>query len=134
MRRRTRSDLPEPGAPSINMPASPSATQLAWRVTRSAIGLDPSLRNGRNAHDETGAENRALAAGGRLAITVLGPDAALMRLDDLARDRQTEAGILAEGAFRTIGVEALEDAFEILGRNARPLILDAELDVILQAP
>ncbi len=63
-----------------------------------------------------GAKDRPLAAArGRLAIAILGPDAALVRRDDLARDRQAEAGILAERNLRPIGVEALEDAFEIVG-------------------
>src|SRR5688500_13441543 len=97
------------------MPSSPSVTQLACRVVlvASASGIfggNPVLRDGGNADDEAGAQNGTLAALGRLAIAVLGPDAALMGLDDLARDRKPEARILAEGAFRTVGVEALEDA------------------------
>ncbi len=50
---------------------------------------------------------------------------AAMGLDDLAADRKTETGILAESLrCRTIRVETFEDAFDILNRNARTVILD----------
>src|SRR2546428_4390810 len=135
---RTRSDLPDPDAPKIRMASSPSATQLACNRMLAAASVIsaglPIFRKCGNAHDEPRPQYRALAARGRFSIAVLGPDAALMGFDDLARNRQSETGILAEGAFRTIGIEALEDALEILRRNARALILDAELDIVLNAP
>src|SRR5688572_13651759 len=112
------------------MPSSPSVTQLACRVTRVAsasgiVGRYPVLRDGGNAHDEARAQNGPLATLRRLAIAVLGPDAALMGLHDLARDRKPQARILAKGAFGTVSVETLENALEIFRRNPRPLIFDA---------
>ena len=50
-----------------------------------------------------------------------------MRLDDLPRDRQAEAGVLAEALPRPIGVEALEDAFEGAGGDARPVVVDGKV-------
>ena len=45
---------------------------------------------------------------------------AAMRLDDLPGDRQAEARILAERlAGRPVGVEALEDAVDVVGADAR---------------
>ena len=46
---------------------------------------------------------------------------AAMRLDDLLGDRQAEAGVLAEGLLLvgTVGVEALEDALELIGDGCR---------------
>src|SRR5205085_880131 len=48
-------------------------------------------------------------------------DAALVLLDDVAHDRQAEPGALAVGLG---GEERLEDALAILGRDARPGVLD----------
>ncbi len=52
-----------------------------------------------------------------------------MRFDDLLRDRQAEAGIGPEAVLRTVGIEALEDALEIVRPDARSAIVDAELDI-----
>src|SRR5690349_11854492 len=124
MRLRTRSDLPAPEAPRINTPSSPNATQLACSVVRRDEGsgifaCDPVLRDSGNANDEARAEDRPFAALRRLAITVLGPDAALVGFDDLARDRQAQTRILAERPLWTISIETLEDALEIFRWNAR---------------
>jgi hypothetical protein len=48
-------------------------------------------RRGREADRKTGADDRA----GRVG-SVLGPDAAAMRIDDLPRDRQAQPGMGAE--------------------------------------
>ena len=69
---------------------------------------------------EARADARALNVG-----AVLGPDAAAMARNDLARDRKPQARILAEAVLDgALGIEAVEDAFEIVVRNARPVILD----------
>src|SRR5690349_11379399 len=96
---KTKSDLPAPGAPRINTPRSAKATQLACMVVRDddgsgIFGGNPVLRDGGNADDEAGTEDRPVAALRRFAIAVLGPDAPLVGLDDLARDRQSQARIL----------------------------------------
>ena len=52
-----------------------------------------------------------------------------MGLDDLLGDREAEAGILAEALVRPIGVEALEDLLERIGLDARPLVVDDDLDL-----
>ena len=88
----------------------------------------------RNADEEARAEHRLLAVRARLAIAVLGPDAAAVRIDDLLRDRQAEARVGAEAAFRPVGVEALEDALQIVRADAGAAIVDAELDVGPDAP
>ena len=54
----------------------------------------------RKADDEAGAEARRLAVLVGRAEPVLGPDRAPVGLDDLARDRQAEARILAEALLR----------------------------------
>ena len=64
--------------------------------------------------------------------SVLDPDGAAMRLDDLFGNRETEAGILAEPLVRTIGVEALKNLFERIGPDAWAVIVDADFDLVLQ--
>ena len=51
-----------------------------------------------------------------------------MGLDDLARDRQAEAGILAKAWFGPVGIEALENALEGMGGNAGPVVVDDDLE------
>ena len=75
----------------------------------------------------------ALSAGARRSWTVLGPDPPAMGFDDLARNRQAEAGILAETLIRTIGVKALENPLERMRRYARPVVFDDD-DDLLAAP
>ena len=53
-----------------------------------------------------------------------------MRLDDLARDRQTEPRILAEPLAGTIRIEPLEDPLEGMGRNAGTIVLDHDFDAL----
>ena len=66
---------------------------------------------------------------------VLGDDAAVVRLDDLLGDRQAEAGVLAEGLLLgAVGVEALEDPLELVGADARAVVLDHDLERIGLAP
>ena len=57
-----------------------------------------------------------------------------MRLDDLPRDRQAEAGILAEPLVWPVGVEALEDALEGMRRDAGTVVVDDGLDLVADAP
>src|SRR5690606_10592893 len=58
---------------------------------------------------------------------VFGSDGAAMRLDDLARNGETEPGMLAK-TVGTVRVEAVEDAFEIFGLNAGTFIFHADHD------
>ena len=54
-------------------------------------------------------EERAGAVG-----AVLGADRALVRFDDLPRDREAETGVVAEMlGVGTVGIEALEDAAHV---------------------
>ena len=57
-----------------------------------------------------------------------------MRDHDLPRDVEAEPGVLAEILLRPVGIEALEDALEILRRDAGALILDGDLDLVADAP
>ncbi len=112
--------LPEPDAPAIRTPRSPSTTAVAWRL-RSCTGY--SL--GRKRHYEARAADLARLA----ARDVLGRQRAAMRLDDLPADRQAEAGILAERlAGRPVGIEALEDAVDVVGADARAVVVDGNDD------
>ena len=67
----------------------------------------------------------------RRAGAVLGADRTRVSLDDLARDRQAEAGILAEPLFGPVGVEALENPIECIGLDAWSGILHQDLDFVL---
>ena len=53
-----------------------------------------------------------------------------MRLDDLPGNRQAEPGILAEALVGPIGVETLENPLEGMGGNARPIVVDADLETV----
>src|SRR5581483_6386179 len=65
------------------------------------------------------------------ARAVLGPDAAAVRLDEPARDRQTEPG--AAAAPRGIAApEAVEHPFFGFGREAVARVLDADADGVLR--
>src|ERR1700750_3189766 len=63
-------------------------------------------------HHEARAGHRGLALGADRTGAILGPDAAAMGFDDLLRNRQAEAGILAKTLMRTVGIKALEDLFQ----------------------
>ena len=57
-----------------------------------------------------------------------------MGLDDLLGDRKAEAGILAEGLVRPVGIEALEDLLHRFRGHARAVVVDDDLDLGLQSP
>ena len=60
---------------------------------------------------------------------------AVMSLDDLPRDRQAKPRVLAEGGLvGTVGVEAFEDALELVGADARAVVLDENLEAVLGRP
>src|SRR3990170_6933188 len=61
--------------------------------------------------------------------TVLGIEASAVGDHDLARDVEPEPGVLAETLLRTVGIETLEDALDILRRNARSFVLDRDLNL-----
>src|SRR5262249_15781050 len=63
-----------------------------------------------------------LGAAADLAGDVHGPG---VRLDDLLRDRHAEAGALLLG-----GEEGIEDAVELLGRDAAPVVADTHHGVV----
>ena len=55
-----------------------------------------------------------------------------MGFDDLLGDRQAEAGILPEALIRPVGVEALEDLIQGFRADARTVIVDHDLDLVLE--
>src|SRR5579859_3355192 len=64
-----------------------------------------------------------------------GDDAAAMGFGDLLGDREAQARMGAELFFlRALGIEALEDGVELVGRNAGAVILDRDDDLAAQAP
>src|SRR4051794_2564663 len=86
----------------------------------------PSWR--RQSHHEACAGHGRLAVGTDRAGAILGPDAAAMSFDDLLRNRQAKAGILAKTLMRAIGIKALEDLFERVLADAGAVIVDDDLD------
>ena len=57
----------------------------------------------------------------------LGPDAALMKLNNAFADRQAKPeAIHLTGQAIVHAVEALKDAVEVLGRNTQPIITDTD--------
>src|SRR4051812_6868162 len=121
---RARRDFPLPDGPRISTPASPTATHVACTV---CCGMSDNA--GREADGEARADAPGLAVLVDAVDPVLGDDAAPVRLDDLARDRQPEAGILPEARLRPVGVEALEHALEGMRRDAGPVVLDGDVNV-----
>src|ERR1700760_4641007 len=113
IRRSARSDLPAPLSPKIKTPLPLIATQLAWML---ALCMASDRDHGQFDHKaRAGAD-----LGGFAGDTVFRPDAATGILRDLPRDGETQAGILAEGFAGPFGVEALENGFQIVRRNAGP--------------
>ena len=105
-----------PDAPRISTPFAPTSTAVAWTV--SAM-----LRSSRGAGRIT--VKRAPSTLPSARLPVLGDDGAAMRLDDLPRDGEAEPGILAElVGLRAVGVEALEDALDVVGADAGPVVVD----------
>src|SRR5262249_53059821 len=118
-------DLPAPEGPRISTPRAPTSTAEAWTE---GMGL-----HRRQAHDEARAEHLWRVAARRINA-VLGPQATAMRLDDLQRDRQAQAGVLAEALVRAVGVEALEYLLHGVRVDARPVVVDRDLDLVAQIP
>ena len=63
---------------------------------------------------------------GFLGFPIGGPNSPAMRLDDLARDRQSEAGILTKALVRPIRVEPLEYALERVRRYSWTIVVDRD--------
>src|SRR6185436_9235394 len=53
--------------------------------------------------------------------------------DDLPRDVETEPRILAEAFLWPVGIEPLEDTLQIFRRDARPLVLHRDLNLMADA-
>ena len=113
--------LPEPGR-SADQHAAIADARPPWRgcsIWRMAAPARRPAASRRSA--------RRLISPGLVAEDVLGRQRAAMRLDDLPADRQAEAGILAERlAGRPVGVEALEDAVDVVGADARAIVVDGQ--------
>ena len=110
--------FPAPEGPRISTPRSP--------ITHGRGVMPALMRSARRQADD---EARAGAVARAPPLRVLGrrrvrrqrpifrPDPAEVRLHDLPRDREAEAGILSETVVGAVGVEALEDALERMGRE-----------------
>src|SRR5262249_57515340 len=61
--------------------------------------------------------------------TVLSRSAPPTGDQDLPRNVEAEPGILAEALLRSVGIEALENAFQVFRRNARTVVLDRDLNL-----
>src|SRR5258706_3416263 len=115
--RKARSDFPAPLGPSSSTPCGPIATQLAWTFI-SDIGASDIERRHRQFDDQA----RAAADLGRSRGAVLGIDAPAGALDDLPGDGKSQTRIASEIFARPLGVETVEDGFQVGGRNAGPFI------------
>ena len=112
-----------------------AADQQRGATNRHRGRVDRMRRNRQPASQAAGSQtvNRAPSTSSGSSVVrsrlgaVLGDDLAAVRLDDLARDRQAEARVLAESLVRPVGVEALEDALERVGGNARAVVVDDDL-------
>src|ERR1039457_3462416 len=83
--------------------------------------LDSLTRGNRGGHSK----QEAAALAGR----AFGPDAAAVLLDDAAAEGQAQAGAAeSAGVGGVTLLEAVEDAIELLGRDALALVLDDEAD------
>ena len=103
----------------------------------------PSCRQRRQFDDETraGAVPDRLVRHRRIAVrdphgrglsgTIGGPDPSAVRLDDLTRDRQSQAGVLAEPLTWPVGVESLENSLERVRGDAWPVVVDGDDDTVL---
>ena len=116
-RQRQRRSCPSPMVRVIRMPRSPIRIAVAWMFSGSGgRHARPRSAFGRQRDDEA----RALDVAGLGAGDVLGGQRAAMGFDDLPGYRQAKARILAERlAGRAVGVEALEDAVDGVGADAR---------------
>src|SRR6202022_1159665 len=123
---RARRGFPEPEGPRISTARGPTSTAEAWMVG------EVTSHHRRQAHDEARAEHLRAVEPIRDADAVLGTDTSAMRFDDLARDRQAEAGVLAEALMRTVGVETLEDALHRFRLDAGAVVVDCDLDRVAQ--
>src|SRR6266446_10692463 len=68
------------------------------------------------------------------ALPAAGLDPPALRLDKAAADRQPQTGPGAPAILRLDAIELVEDAFEIVGRDARPLIDDLDNGEFAVAP
>src|SRR3954470_20853168 len=85
-------------------------------------------------HHEARAGHGGLAVGADGAGAILGPDAAAVGFDDLLRDRQAEAGVLAKTLMRAVGVKALKNFLQGVLADAGAVIVDDDLDFGTHAP
>jgi hypothetical protein len=123
--------LPLPEGPSINTPRSgPKDTALAWTTAEPGGAVSGGAHSGRptTKRAPSGATELSVGVGG---LDVLGPDHPAMRLDDLLRDGQSEARVIAELRLRAFGIEPLEDLGQGLLGDARAGILDHDQHPVL---
>src|SRR5437764_2077556 len=76
--------------------------------------------------------DRQHRTGAVLPVTSL--DATALRLDEASADRQPQPGAGAAAILRLDAVELVEDAFEIIGRDARSFIDDLDQGDLAVAP
>src|SRR5262245_61362812 len=124
MNRSARSDFPTPDPPRSNAARRPRATAVPWTSLRASL-KHASFKSGwlgcRQPHHKARATASAHACIALAAPrTVLGPQPPAMRDRYLARDIEAEPRVLAEIFLRPVGIEALENALEILVWNAWP--------------
>src|SRR5581483_3338558 len=124
--RRARSDLPAPEGPRSKMHRQRPLCRSAALVACTKVILPGSpahsfTRRGGNADREACAQHAAVGG-----TPVGGADRAAIGLHDLPADREAEPRVLAEMLGGTLGVEALEDRFEVLLRNAAAFVVDCD--------
>jgi hypothetical protein len=64
--------------------------------------------------------------------TVAGPNATAMSFNNLAGNREAQTRILTESLAWPVRVKSLKNALERMGRDARPVIVDSDDNVIAE--
>src|SRR5207244_12871968 len=120
---------PPPGARALSGQARPNVRPDPRPARRPAKRSPASRARSGHAGAITAVAGQLEAEAGALRRARLRPDAPAVGLDDRARDREPEpASALVAGAARIRAVEAIEHPVELLGRQARSGVGDAELD------
>ena len=101
--------------------------QMVSRISHGA------RRSDRQAHDETCAQGfgRDIGIGG---ADILGPDHTAVGFDDLLRDRQAQARVVAEVIDRTLGIEAVEYLGQRLFGDAGAGVFDHDQHAVFAFP
>jgi hypothetical protein len=78
------------------------------------------------------ARRRSDASAGQFGRPVAGPNATAMSFHNLAGNRKAQTRILTESLAWPVGVKSLKNALKRMRRDARPVIVDSDYNVIAE--